>query len=71
MERLFQSITNVHKYNYVGEFEIQIADPLIPDPTLLEVEIVMGILKKYKSQGIDQIPAELIQDGEISLLIEI
>ena len=44
---------------------------LLPDPTLLEVEIAIEKLKKYESPGIDQIPAELIQDGGNSLLTEI
>ena len=64
-------LLNVHKDNYVGEIEIQTAEPLIPDLTLLEVEIAIEKLKKNKSPGIDQIPAELIQDGENLLLTEI
>ena len=40
MERLFQ-LLNVHKDNDIGEIEIQTAEPLIPDPTLLEVKIVI------------------------------
>ena len=40
-------------------------------PNLLEFEIAIEKLKKYKSPGIDQIPAELIQDGGNSLLTEI
>ena len=55
----------------MGEIEIQTAEPLIPDPTLSEVEIAIEKLKKYNPPGIDQIPTELIQDGENSLLIEI
>ena len=55
----------------MGELEIQTAKPLIPDPTLLEVEIAIENLKKYNSPGIDQILAELIQDSGNSLLTEI
>ena len=61
----------MHKVNDVGEIEIQTAEPLIPDPHLLEVEIATEKLKKYKSLGIEQIPADLIQDGRNTLLIEI
>ena len=61
----------MHKDNDVGEIEIQTAEPLTPDPTLLEVEIAIEKLKKYKSPGIDQISAELIQDCGNSLLTEI
>ena len=67
----FSQLLNVHKDNDVGEIEIQTAEPLIPDPTLLEFEIAIEKLKKYKSPGIDQISAELIQDGGNSLLTEI
>ena len=67
----FSNLLNVYKDNDVGEIEIQTAEPLIPDPTRLEVETVIEKLKKYKSPGIDQIPAELIQDGRNSLLTEI
>ena len=67
----FSQLLTVHKDNDVAEIEIQTAEPLIPDPTLLEVEIAIEKLKKYKFPGIDQIPAELIQDGGNSLLTEI
>ena len=67
----FSQLLNVHKDNNVGEIEIQTAELLIPDPTLLEVQIAIEKLKKYKSLGIDQILAELIQDGGNSLLAEI
>ena len=50
----------MHKDDDVGEIEIQTAEPLVPDPTLLEVVNVIEKLKKYKSPGIDQIPAELL-----------
>ena len=53
------------------EIQIQTAEPLIPEPTLLEVEIAIEKLKKYKSPVMDQISAELIQDGGNSLLTEI
>jgi hypothetical protein len=39
------------------------AEPLVPDPSRLEVEISITKLKKRKSPGSDQIPAELIQAG--------
>jgi hypothetical protein len=42
------------------------AESLVPDPSSFEVEISVGKLKRYKSPGGDQIPAELIQArGEI------
>jgi hypothetical protein len=44
------------------------AEPLVPCPSHLEVEIAIVKLKKYKSPGSDQIPAELIQAGNEILL---
>jgi hypothetical protein len=43
--------------------DIHTTEPLVPEPSLVEVEIAIGKLKSYKSQGIDQIPAELIKAG--------
>jgi hypothetical protein len=37
------------------------AEPLVPGCSRLEVETAIAELKKYKSSGSDQIPAELIQ----------
>jgi hypothetical protein len=39
-----------------------------PGPSHLEVEIVIATLKRYKSPGSDQIPAELIQVGGETLV---
>jgi hypothetical protein len=47
------------------------AEPLVPGPSRLEVEIVIAKLKKYKSPGSDEILAELIQAGGEILLSEI
>ena len=37
----FGQLLNVHKDNDMREIEIQTAEPLIPDPTLLEVQIAI------------------------------
>jgi hypothetical protein len=39
------------------------AKPFLPEPSVSEVEVAAGKLKRYKSPGVDQIPAELIQQG--------
>jgi hypothetical protein len=47
---------------------VHTAEPLVPGPSHLEVEIAIAKLKKYKSPGSDQIPAELIKAGGEMLL---
>jgi hypothetical protein len=41
--------------------DIHTAEPLVPEPSLVEVEIPIGKLKSYMSPGTDQIPAEMIK----------
>jgi hypothetical protein len=52
----------------VTQTEVHTAEPLVPGPSRLEVEIAIAKLEKYKSPGSDQIPAELIQAGGEILL---
>jgi hypothetical protein len=59
---------NVHNISGVRQIEIHTAEPLVPGPSHLEVEISIAKLKKYKSTGSDQIPAELCQAGGETLL---
>jgi hypothetical protein len=47
------------------------AEPFVPEPSTSEVEVAIGKLKSYKSPGVDQIPAELIQAGGEKLRSEI
>ncbi|PNF38673.1 hypothetical protein B7P43_G01198 [Cryptotermes secundus] len=54
---------NVHRVSAARQTEIHTAEPLIPDPSPLEVESAIAKLKRYKSPGSDQIPAELIRAG--------
>jgi hypothetical protein len=51
--------------------DIHTAEPLVPEPSLVEVEIAIGKLKSYKSPGTDQIPTELIKAGGETLCSEI
>jgi hypothetical protein len=58
----------VHNVSDAGQIEVHTAEPLVPGPSRLEVEIAIAKLKKYKPPGSDQIPAELIQAGGERLL---
>jgi hypothetical protein len=49
----------------------QTAEPLVPDPSLVEVEITIGKLESYKSPGTDQNSTELIKAGSETLRSEI
>jgi len=55
--------TFVHGYNDVRQTETHTSEPLLCEPTSLLVEIAIEKLKRYKSSGIDQTPAKLIQSG--------
>jgi hypothetical protein len=60
---------------YMGQVvlgtEIHTAEPFMPEPCASEAEVAIGKLKRYKSPGADQIPAELIQAGGETLHSEI
>jgi len=46
------------------------AEPLVPEPSAVEVELAIVELKSHKSPGADHIPTELIKAGsEIHKLI--
>jgi hypothetical protein len=51
--------------------DIHTAEPLVPEPILIEVEIAIGKLKSYKSPDTHQIPAKLIRAGGEMLCPEI
>jgi hypothetical protein len=59
---------NVHNVSDVRQIEIHTAEPLVPGPSHLEVEISIAKLKRYKSPGSDQILAELFQVGGETLV---
>jgi hypothetical protein len=51
--------------------DIHTAESLVPEPSLVEVEIAIGKLKRYRSAGTDQIPTEMIKPGGKILCCEI
>jgi hypothetical protein len=56
-------VLNIHGVHDVRQKDIQMAEPLVPEPTLVKVEIAIGKLKSYKSLGTDQILTEFIKAG--------
>jgi hypothetical protein len=59
----FSQLLNIHGVNDVRQTEVHTAEPLVPKPSAFEVEMVIEKLKRHKSPGTDQIPAELIKAG--------
>jgi hypothetical protein len=43
--------------------DIHTAEPFVPEPNLVKVEIAIGKLKCCKSPGTDQIPVKFIKMG--------
>jgi hypothetical protein len=64
-------LLNVHSVGDIRQIEIHTAELLVPYPSASEVEIAIGKFKMYKSSDSDQIPAELNQGGNETLLSEI
>jgi hypothetical protein len=68
----FSQLLNVHNVSDVRQTEVHTAEPLVPGPSRLEVEVAIAKLKKYKSPASDRIVSEFIQArGETTLLSEI
>jgi hypothetical protein len=62
-KNFFNQELNVHGIHDVRQMDIHTAEPLVPEPSLVEVEIAIGKLRSYKSPGTDNIPAEMIKAG--------
>ena len=54
----FSQLLNVRGIKDIRQAEIHTAEPLVPEPRVLEVELAFEKLKSHKSPGIDQMPAE-------------
>jgi hypothetical protein len=62
-KNFFSQVLNVHGVSDVRQADIHTTKPLVPEPSVWEVELAIEKLKSHKSPGIDQIPAELIKAG--------
>jgi hypothetical protein len=56
----FFQLLNVHGVSDVRQSEMQTAEPAVPQPSAFEAELSIKKLKRHKSPGTDQIPAEFI-----------
>jgi hypothetical protein len=56
----FSQLLNVHGVNDVRQTEVHEAELLVPEASTFEFEMAFEKLKRHKSSGIDQIPAELL-----------
>jgi hypothetical protein len=50
-KNFFNQVLNVHGVHDVRQMDIHTAEPLVPEPSLVEVEIATGKFKSYKSLG--------------------
>jgi hypothetical protein len=57
----FYQLLNEHGADGVRQTEMHTAEPFVPGPSALEVEVAVAKLRRYKSPGVAKIPAELIQ----------
>jgi hypothetical protein len=62
---------NVHGAGGVRQTEMHTAEPFVPGPSASEAEVAIGKTERYKSPGVDLIPAELFQAGGETLRSEI
>jgi hypothetical protein len=67
----FNQVLNIHGVHNIRQMDIHMAEPLVPEPSLVELEIATGKLKSYKSPGNDQILAKLIKARSEILYSEI
>jgi hypothetical protein len=60
-KNFINQVLNVHGVHNVRQRDIHMTEPLVPEPSLDEMEIATGKLKNYKSPSTDQILAKLIK----------
>ena len=59
----FSQLLDVFGVNDVRQAEMHTSEPLVPEPSAFEVEMIVEEVKRHRSPGTDQIPTELIKTG--------
>ena len=59
----FSLLVNVHTIIGVRQTERHTAEPQVPQPSSSDIEMAIEKLKRHKSSGSDEIPAEFIKAG--------
>ena len=59
----FSQLLNVHGVNDVRQIEIHTAELMVREPSVFDIEMAIKMPKRYKSPGVDKIPAKLIKGG--------
>ena len=67
----FSQLFNVHGVKDVRQTYIHTTEPQAPEPSAFDVEMALEKLKRHKSPGIDQIPAESIKAAGRTIRSEI
>jgi hypothetical protein len=57
----FCQLLNVQGPGSIRQTEIHTAEPFVPEPSAAEIVVTIRKVKRYKTPGSNQIPAELIQ----------
>jgi hypothetical protein len=68
-KNVFNQVLNVHGVHDVRQMDIHMAEPLVPEPSLVKVEIASGKFKRYKCT--DRILSKLFKAGGETLRAEI
>jgi hypothetical protein len=67
-KNVFNQVLNINGIHNVRQKYTQTAELLVPEPSLVEVQIAIGKLKSYKSPSTDQIPGRIDQSRERNIM---
>jgi 2-oxoglutarate dehydrogenase complex dehydrogenase (E1) component-like enzyme len=70
-KNFFNQVLNIHGVHDVRKMDKHTVQPLVLEPSLVEVKVATGKLKSYKSSGTEYILAKLIKAGGEILCSEI